>query len=229
MFASAHPSEQLRDVPHIDPVAMDLLESAPASDGALGVFNDNGLGVIQFAAVAKAVPIIVDLFRRFGGGRTSTGDIAQAIWKNLPASAVNARVGPDGYWYDLTDGHRLSHEEAAERQKRVVADAIGAVIGSDGWWYDPDTNVRLSYQDTIDRFNALSQGGGLPVGAPGGPSVPAPAPGTTTWGGGAAPYQPGETTTGTGAPKMAGMSTGMIALVVGAAVLLTMASKRKSA
>jgi hypothetical protein len=115
------------------------------------------LPIVAIAVGAKkALPFIMSAWRTFGGKRISVGDKAQAIWKSLPAEAINAHVGEGGWWYDNDDNHRLSQLEADDRKKQVAAAAIGATIGDNGWWFDNDTGVKLSFQDSIDRFAALT-------------------------------------------------------------------------
>lgn len=135
---------------HQETIAADALaDLIPASPGL-------GFAPIAGAtAVAKAAPAIIDIIKRFGGG-VSVGDRAQEIWKSLPPEAIGARVGAGGWWYDIEDGHQLSHEEAANRQREVAAAAIGARVGPDGWWYDNQTGIQLTYQDAIDRYERLT-------------------------------------------------------------------------
>jgi hypothetical protein len=51
------------------------------------------------------------------------------------AADIGSRVGADGWWYDLNDGHRLSHEEATAREQTLSEGrqpywGVGAVAGS---------------------------------------------------------------------------------------------------
>lgn len=162
-----------RRIPHADPVAMELLTDGPElpAPEQLGAFPKPGDGGnlgffgLDIALVTKAIPVIQGIIRGVQGGAYS-GDPVAAVWMALPASAINARVGADGWWYDISTGAKLSHEEAAQRQQQVVAKSIGAHVGPDGWWYDDRTNQQLSHQDAINRYDALVKAGSPMVGAP---------------------------------------------------------------
>lgn len=222
MFAATRSLSDMNgdEILYADPVAMQLLDGAynPPSLGNLGAFVEaRGLGFAFTAAgVAKAAPIVIDTITRLFGSHPSE-DVTNpihAIVDALPPEAVNARKGSDGWWYDLADGHRLTHEEADARKNQVVAETIGCHVGPDGWWYDNETGQQVSHQDAWLRYQRYLNPSAAPVtsGTPFSPIHPLPFPAPTSDGGGT---------------KIAGMSGGTIALAVGAAVLLTVLSRRK--
>lgn len=198
-----------RRIPHADPVAMELLSAPVTPNDQLGSFprasQPQGLGFWVEAAsfVTKAVPIIQGIIRNVQGGGGVSNDPVSAVWMALPASAVNARVGADGWWYDITTGQRLSHEEAALRQQQVVAGSISAHVGDDGWWYDNRTNQQLTHQDAMNRYDALVKQGRPMIGAPTSPAPTQPMSGAP------------------GAPLVAGLSsTALVGLGVAALFVL---------
>lgn len=167
MFAAMphEPGSTTRATPFADPIAMDLLEgqAQPARAlAALGAFpSQRGLGfAFSIPMLTRAIPTIVGLIRQVQGQGQSVTDPVSAVWRRLPASAVNARVGPENWWYDLTDGRRLTNEEAALRQQEVVAASIGAHVGDEGWWIDNATNQTLNHAEAWRRYQALSGSNG---------------------------------------------------------------------
>ena len=171
-------------VPYADPVAMELLaENGTGADG-LGVMNAPGLGVVPAVIVtaAKAAPYVVSIVRNIvGGGSQPLVDPIRDIWSELPPAAINAREGADGWWYDLSDGHRLSHDEAAKKQQQATAATIGATVGSDGWWYGADGH-RISHDEAWQLYSQLASGGS--------PSAATPMPGSGGSNTGIVPFQP---------------------------------------
>lgn len=68
-----------------------------------------------------------------GAVGTKPGDRFAALGAQQ-AAAVGAKVGPDGYWYDLTDGHRLTRDEADQRtQKAGVGHSDDTSYNQGGW------------------------------------------------------------------------------------------------
>lgn len=115
-----------------------IFAAEPGND-AVQVADDDtpeGLGWIQFIpAIATGAREVWDAVD--GGGNGADGGGAnplEAITDKVPPSAINAFVGPDGYWYDNATRNRLSHEEASRRQHAYMAALIGATVQSDGYW-----------------------------------------------------------------------------------------------
>lgn len=111
-----------------------------AEDGtdAIAIADDDtpeGLGWIQFIpAIATGVREVWNAVDGAGGGDGEGANPLEAITDKVPPSAINAFVGPDGYWYDNTTRNRLSHEEASRRQHAYMAALIGATVQADGYW-----------------------------------------------------------------------------------------------
>lgn len=217
MFAnSPAPSRELRSVSriaYVDPVAMHLLGGASRGDGSLGAFavtRSSGLGIfgIDDALIATAASAIGGMVR--GMKNQTVSDPVSAIWKAIPAAAIGARVGSDGWWYSLDDGHRLTHEEAATRQQQITAAVIGATVGADGWWMKD--GQQLSHQQAWSMYQQMA--GITPTGTTPGAGGGSPVPGT--------PIR--STPSGTG---IAGLSTTTILMVLGGAVLLAVAMKKR--
>lgn len=203
---------------HQETVAADALADLVPSGPPLGAFvSSPGLGAVPAAAVAvaKAAPAIIDVIKRFGGGGVSIGDRAQAIWKSLPPEAIRARVGAGGWWYDIEDGHQLSHEEAENRQRTTAAAAINARVGDDGWWYDNQTGQQLTYQDAIDRYERLTVTGS-PL-----PDRPSPLPSFTP--SNALPVNRVPVRPATGASSVARAGLTPTAIVVGLGAIVAIA------
>jgi hypothetical protein len=183
-LASGHdaPAILYRD-PLTSRALRDLLTPAPT----LGMFpatSHLGFFGIDDAFIASAVPLVRNLI---GSHATQAAtDPVSAVWKAIPADAVNARVGADGWWYDLADGHRLEHEEAALRQQQLVAGTIGASVGTGGWWVDNADGHQLSHAEAYQRYQQLHAGqtvGGTPIATnstPWAPSPTGPIPFSTT-------------------------------------------------
>lgn len=220
MFATAFSPSTVdgNDILYADPVAMELLNGVDFSGGigSLGAFVESDqLGfVAEGIMLAKSAPIVIDTIKRLFGGAPpeSVTNPISTIVEALPAEAIHARQGADGYWYDLTDGHKLTHDEATRRKNDVVAAVIGATVGTDGWWYDA-SGRQLSHGDAWALYQRhLNPTGVSPVPIPFSPIYPTP----------------GTPITRTGAaPKIAGMSGTTMLLVVGAAVALTLMSRKK--
>ena len=172
MLNAAVVPQSVARIPYGDPVAQELLGDEPGAS-SLGVFvqpRAQGLGFWAVAAkwAVKALPYVTSAIRSLHGGG-AVDDPISAVWKALGASAVNARVGPDGYWYDLTTGAKLSSEEADDRREDVVAATIHAHVGADGWWVDNTTGQTLTHGDVWKRYQQLSATGAVlgPGGASG--------------------------------------------------------------
>lgn len=168
-------------------------------------------------------------------------DPMAAVWKAVTPADIGTHVGPDGWWYDDVDNHRLGVPEADHRKQLFIAPKVGTYVGADGWWYDNIDNHRLTSAEAFQRWQALQHGapvtstpaGWSPVEPPpsgAGSSVPpvpvpdgATAPvdtGTPTGLPGAAGAIPGQTTGGT---MLFGLTTTQLVLgaaAIGAAVLV---------
>jgi hypothetical protein len=170
-------------IPYSDPIAMDLYGGADgrAVLSGLGLFPDRGtqLGIfgIDDVVIAAAIPAITNLIRG-ASSRPGLQDPVAAVWQGLGAEQINAYVGPDGWWYDNDDQHRLSHEEAAQRQQAIVAASIGARVDpSSGWWMDDQDGHQLSHAEAWSRYQELEAGQPIsrtpvPEYRPGAPSFP---------------------------------------------------------
>lgn len=178
LSASAVP-RATRGIPFGDPIAQELLGDDPV-ESSLGVFvgSTSALGfslapVIGGAAQGSAIPgvgttvgavigvvtsLASSLFRS-GGGAPS--DPLEHLTDQIPPDAINAYKGADGWWYDRGDNHRLSHEEASQKQHAVGAACIGAHVGSGGWWYDNATGQQLSHAEAWARYQQLVSHGGV--------------------------------------------------------------------
>lgn len=181
MLSAAFASPATR-VPFADPIAQELLGEEPTAP-ALGVFvrPDQfgfststvggaaaagasagsiipGVGTTVGAVIGTVVSLAGSLFAR-GGGQPS--DPLEHLTDQIPPEAINAHVGEGGWWYDNTDGHQLSHEEAAQKQHAVGAASINAHVGAGGWWYDNNTGQQLSHADAWSRYQQLVAHGGL--------------------------------------------------------------------
>ena len=135
-----------------DPIASQYGAGLSGMDGGLGIFG------IDDAIIAAAIPAIVQAIGGVKAKGAAVSDPVSAVWQALPASAVNARVGSDGWWYDLSDGHQLSHAEAAQRQQQVVAASIYATVGANGWWLDTTDGHQLSHAEAWTRYQYLESG-----------------------------------------------------------------------
>ena len=209
-------------IPYGDPIAQELLGDAPG-DSSLGVFvspraEQRGLGGLGFAwaSIIKAVPMVVSAIRSItdrNGGSTASDPIS-AVWQKIPPSAINARVGSDGWWYDLTTGAQLSHEDAALLQQNIVAATIHAHVGPDGWWVDDTTGATLDHQAVWNRYQELSKTGTILTGPQAHSTGPAGSGGTPAGG---------------GTPNTAGISTQTL-LIIGAVGLglLLLTGKRRA-
>lgn len=156
-------------IPYGDPIAQELLGDQ-AGDSSLGVFvapsaERRGLGfAFSIPAILKAVPTVVGFIRQVSGGGSATSDPIAAVWQAVPPSAINAREGTGGYWYDLATGSELSHEEAAERQQNLVAAMIHAHVGPQGWWVDDTTGETLDHDAVWARYQTLGGTGTILTG-----------------------------------------------------------------
>lgn len=178
------------------------------------------VGTVVGTIVSIAASVLGSL-----GGSAKASDPLEKITDKIPASAVNAYVGQDGWWYDNTDNHQLTHKEASQRQHQVGANAIGASVGPDGWWYDNADNHQLSHAEAWQRYQTLVASGGnyggspdtgginvsggvvtwKPAITPGESRIPAPKPG------GIAPRAP--------VPQAAGIPGGTMGLIVLVAII----------
>jgi hypothetical protein len=92
----------------------------------LGDF-DAGTGAAAGATVGSVVPVvgttIGGIIGAIGGALAPLFGSHAAPWTpaTCPPATVNARVGSDGWWYDLSDGHQLTHQEASARCAQVGA------------------------------------------------------------------------------------------------------------
>lgn len=230
-------------IPHLDPVAMDLLDTPDAGGrmGDLGVLVAPSQLGFTVPVVGVDTDDISDIWgaatQIFGGGGVT--DYRRMMLDLIPPDAINARVGADGWWYDKGDGHKLSHEEAEAKQNAYAARVIGAQIGADGWFYL--NGQKLSSQQAYELFT--NPGSGLPgtvittplVGQP--PATTGYQPYVPSWGGTPSPAPSGTTPTSPrvsppvmmpGTTGIAGLSPTMLAFIVGGAVLLTMMGRRRS-
>lgn len=226
-------------VAYADPVAMTLLADRPSSShvSGIGLFPSQGtqlgrmsggLGIfgIDDAIIASAIPSIVSAIGGVKAKGAAVSDPVSAVWQALPASAVNAHVGSDGWWYDNTDGHQLSHTEAALRQQQVTAASISATVTPSGWWADSVDGHQLTHAEAWGRYQAL-QAGQDPR------SAGATTAGTPMVGGVAYPSYPNITARPYVAPQQAGMfgnlSPTMLLIVAAGVIGAVVMAKRRPA
>lgn len=88
--------------PHLGDASVGATAAAGATVGSVVPGIGTAIGGIVGAVVGAVLPL-------FGPKNTAWTPATCA-----PAG-VNAKVGPDGWWYDLTDGHQLTHTEASQR------------------------------------------------------------------------------------------------------------------
>lgn len=141
-----------------------------ANDGGMDTYTGLGIFGIDDALIAVAIPAVIKGINGVKNSSAAIADPVAAVWQALPASAIGAHVGSDGWWYDNADGHKLSHEEAAQRQQQVTAATINARVGANGWWLDMTDGHQLSHAEAWQRYEALMNGTPMP----GGPSSSPP-------------------------------------------------------
>ncbi len=141
MLSAAAFSPRSVGIPFGDPIAQSLLDDSP-QESSLGVFvtsasrqgfGELGIFGIDDALIASAIPAVTKIVQGISKASQATTDPISRIWQSLPASAIGATVGQDGWWYK--DGQRLTHEDAARLQQQVTAGTIGATVDpTTGWW-----------------------------------------------------------------------------------------------
>ena len=222
------------DYRYRDPYASEALAHLTAGRSALGEFvqPSPGLGFfgVTVAGITKALPFIRAAVQSISRSGDTQTDPISAIWRALPAEAINAYVGSDGWWYDRSDNHKLSHDEAARRQQAITAASIGATVGAGGWWV-AENGSQLSHADAWAAYQRLAgitpqqagaQGGtqgGTQPGAQGGTQAGVQPP-TNTKNRASGPN------TG-GAVAQAGITPQTLMILGGAAVALLALSRRR--
>lgn len=148
-----------------DPIASRALAGLGNYQPGLGYGRGLGLFGIDDALIAAAIPFVQQAIA--GANRNSQVqlDPVSAVWKKLPAEAIGAHVGSDGWWLDNATGAKLSQNEAATRQQEITAATIYARVDpGSGWWVDVADGHQLSHAEAWQRYQALANGEPIPRG-----------------------------------------------------------------
>lgn len=146
-----------------DPIASKALSGLGNANAGLGYGSGLGIFGIDDALIAAAIPFVQSAIAGVSRNSQVQTDPVSAVWKKLPAEAIGAHVGTDGWWIDDTTNAKLTHEEAATRQQDVTAATIYARVDpATGWWVDVDDGHQLSHAEAWQRYQALQSGQPIP-------------------------------------------------------------------
>lgn len=143
------PAIASRAIPHLDPVAMSLLEAAVPTE-SLGSFpRTTQLGFIDPATIATTYSVV----RAILGGPGDQNSIKR-IYQQIPQSMIRV-TGGNGKWTD-TVTHETMNDLATEvRKVAMMASALGIYVNHDNWFFDDTTGQHLSPGAVLARWQKL--------------------------------------------------------------------------